>query len=111
MVFTVLQRKFDTLGINADQAKKTDLFNTKITLGFIVLSFDVFFQYSYIVNEAQGFQQYTESIYMSSIATASLLFLATIVFKMDKFFELIEWVEVLLIESDKDQGNLKLITD
>lgn len=102
MIFVAVQERFNALGINAEQAKKSNHFNSKIALGFITLSSDVFFRYMYIIIDAQTFKEYIESICMASITAGGFITLTTIVFKMDKLFALIESCEELLLKTENN---------
>lgn len=107
MVFEVVVKNFNIFGINSKQAEKTNPINKRIFVGFVMLGFNAFFQYMYIINEAQGFQEYIECIYMTSIGTVSCLILATIVFQMKSFFGLIAWANSLLLDAGKDKGSIQ----
>lgn len=108
MLFKVVQKNFDMLGINAKQSEKSNPINKRIFVGFVGLFFNALFQLLHIVNEAQGFQDYIQSIYMASIGTLSFFLLATIVFKMDDFFGFIEWAEDIMIKVENDRSLFKL---
>lgn len=103
MLFQVVVKNFDGLGINPKQAKKPNPINLKIFVGFVGLFFNALFQILHIVNEAQGFQDYIQTIYMASIGTVGFLVLATIVFKMDDFFRFIECCDDILIQAENDK--------
>lgn len=109
MLFKVVQEHFDRLGINAKQAKKSNPINKRIFMGFVGLFFNALFQILHIINEAQGFQDYIQSIYMASIGTLSFGLLTMIVLKMDDFFGFIEWAEDILIQAENDQSMFYLI--
>lgn len=108
MIYEVISKNFNMLGINSKQAEKTNPINKRIFVGFIILGLNAFFQWMFLVNEAHGFQEYIECVYMASIGTVSFLVLATLVFKMETFFGLIAWAENLLVDAEKDKSK-KLI--
>lgn len=105
MVFEVVKKNFNKLGINAKQSKKSNPINKRIFVGFVVLFFNALFQYLYVIKEATVFQEYIEAIYMSSIATVSFLVLTNIVLQMETFFSLIAWAENILNKVENDKGN------
>lgn len=105
MLFDVVVETFNKLGINAEQSKKRNPINKRIFVGFVVLFFNALFQWLYVINEAQNFREYIESIYMSSIGTVSFLVLTSTVVKMDLMFRFMEWVNGVLSEIENDKGN------
>lgn len=107
MLFDVVVKIFNKLGINAEHANKSNPINGRIFAGFVVLFFNAFFQYLYIIKEAQGFREYIESIYMASIGTVSFLVLTTVIVKMDLIFQFMEWVSGVLIEIKNDKGSTR----
>lgn len=90
MIFEVVQKNFYKLGINAKQSKKSNPINKRIFVGLVGLFFNALFQILFIVNEAQGFQEYIQAIYMSSIGTFSFTLLVTIILQMESFFDFIQ---------------------
>lgn len=106
MLFEVIEKNFDSLGINSTQAEKSNPINKRIFVGFIVLFFNALLQLLFVINEAHGFQEYIESIYMTSIAIISFLILVTIILKIECFFGYMEMVNDVLIEIKNDKGNV-----
>lgn len=100
MLFELVQKNFAIMGITLTQSMQVNSFNGRIRFGFILLGMNIFHQYMYILNEAHGFQEYTESIYMASIGTVSFLCFSTVVFKMTRLFELIKKAEELIAKSE-----------
>lgn len=104
MLFGIILKNFDMLGISAKQSKKSNPINARIFAGLVALFCNVLFQLLFIANEAQEFQEYIQSIYMSSIGTLSFFSLAMMVVQMDSFFEFIENIHKLLIKIENDKG-------
>lgn len=100
MLFVLIQKNFAVMGITFEQSTQVHSFNERIRLGFLILGMNIFHQYMYILDEANGFQEYTESIYMASIGTVSFLCFSTVVFKMARLFELIKKAEELIAKSE-----------
>lgn len=105
MVFEVVQKNFDMLGINSKQSEKPNPINKRIFVGFVLLFCNALFQYLYVFHEAHEFQEYIESIYMASIGTVSFVVLSNTVIKMKTFFSLISSVDATMNELENDTGN------
>lgn len=88
------------MGITLEQSMQNHPFNGRILFGFLLLGMNIFHQYMFIFNEAQGFREHIESIYMASIGTVGFLCFATVVFKMDHLFKLIKKSEEVIVKSE-----------
>lgn len=68
------------MGITLEQSMQNHPFNGRILFGFLLLGMNIFHQYMFIFNEAQGFREHIESIYMASIGTASIFYVLQLLF-------------------------------
>lgn len=83
-VFQLTQKRFASIGIAANQSKR---FNWKILLGFLAISSYILSEMIFIImNDAQTFADYTQSIHICSIFAFQLFCFLIIVLKMDDLF-------------------------
>lgn len=95
-VFQEVQKNFIAFGIVPNQSK----LNGKLAVTWLVLSLSTTLSASFLVFDAETFQEYTTSIYLSSGgAMAAALFTITI-FKMEKLFKLKDVIETTINESE-----------
>lgn len=89
-LFQSSQEKFAILGITSDQSIKNNLFNGRILAGFLVYILTVILIAVFIIHDANTIWEYANNIYNMSGAIIIVVFFANIVFKMRKFFALID---------------------
>lgn len=98
-LFQSSQEKFAILGITSDQSIKNNLFNGRILAGFSVYILTVILIAVFIIHDANTIWEYANNIYNMSGAIIIVVFFANIVFKMRKFFALIDSCETTVAKS------------
>lgn len=99
-VFHLTRKKFATLDVTPDLSLQSYPINGKITLIFLLLSSFFICNLVFAFLEAKTFTEYTQSIYMGSLAVLIIFCLAIIVFNMEKLFEVINDVENIVNASE-----------
>lgn len=101
MVFQRIHEHFAVMGISRVYLTgNKHRLNVKILCGLFMLGFYVISSIAYLYLYAHGFQGYTESIYMTSIAISSILCLVALILKSSQLFEMIDSIEKMMAETD-----------
>lgn len=87
--FEVIEKNLATVGITPNLANKPFPFNWTILFGFSLLGFCIFCLSQFIIHDAETFAQYTQSIYVGSLATLIIFALLILVFNVKKLFKFI----------------------
>lgn len=95
-VFQLTQKYFATAGIVPNLAIQPYPLNGKISIGFLLLGSSLICNFKYTFYEARTFVEYTQSIYMCSIAALIIFALVIIILKVEKLFEFINGCEKLI---------------
>lgn len=76
---------------------KSRPFNLRSSLSAMVFAVTVMLACVFLFREASGFKQYTESIYVSSVAVAAFLTFLSVVWKKENIFQFNEcWVKIVI---------------
>lgn len=92
-VFQLTQKNFSTAGITANLVTNSYPLNAKILLGFLILGSAIVCNFKYTFYEAKTFIEYTQSVYMGSMATIIILVLLILINHVKKLFEFINGIE------------------
>lgn len=90
-----VQKNFATVGITPNLSHQPHPFSAKIAVGFVILSAYFVCNLMFTFFEANTLMEYSQSIYMGSLAILIILALFIIIFNVEKLFNLID-----------DSGNL-----
>lgn len=100
-VFETLKYNFTVLGMNAEQSIKLYPFNRRIVLGVIAICLNVILHSLFLLYVADGFTEYTKSIYMFSVTLLSALNFVNTILNLTNFFKYFESVEENVNESEQ----------
>lgn len=94
-IFQVIQKNFAMAGFQRKLATQSYPLNGEIFMGFLILGSGLTSILMYIFTEAQTLPEYTQSIYICSIATLLFIDLFIILLNVGKTFNLIDCCEDL----------------
>lgn len=94
-VFQAIQSNFAIVGINPIVAKQPYPFNVKIVLGILLLGSAIVCNLLYVIDDAETFAEYTQTIYICSVSCLILSALIITILKMKKVFEFINYTDEL----------------
>lgn len=89
-------KNFAAVGFTPDLIDQPYSLNRKILLGFLLLTSSIICNSMYTIREAQTFGEYTQSIYMFSLAALITLVFVTILLNVTELFSFISGVECLI---------------
>lgn len=92
-VFQIIQRNLASAGITPNLLNQPYPVNGKIFVGFLILGLFMCCNFKYTFYEAKTFVEYTQTVYVGSLAAVIFLALTIIILKVDKLFELIDECE------------------
>ena len=95
MIFKLIQKNFKVVGIESSLVEQKYPFNRKILVGFLMVSISFLWNVMSTLYEAKTFVEYTQLIYMCSLAALIILALAIVLFNVVKMFSLIDKGEYL----------------
>lgn len=102
-IFKLTLKNFAAVGFTPDLKYQPYPLNEKILLGFLILISSIICNdLMYIIREAKTFVEYTQSIYMFSLAAIITLVFVTILLNVSELFNFISGVESL-INTSKQQ--------
>lgn len=87
-VFQTIQKNLSAMGI----IKRRPI-NARIFLSLLTLGLATIFELIYIINEAQTFFQYTESIYICSAFILASSYLTILIIHSNEMFQMINAIE------------------
>lgn len=90
MVFLLIQRNLAKIGIKKQQSQQAHPFNGKVLIGTVVLFMNAILQFIYLVHDAHGFREFTESIYMTSIGISTFICYVSLALKADEIYGFID---------------------
>lgn len=99
MVFHLVQKNLSILGISETQSAIS--FHVKVLVGCLLLATHVSMRLKFLFGEANSFQQYAESIFMSSGMVVIFWCYASLIHKRNELFTFIDKCDELLIEFKK----------
>lgn len=99
-VLQLMQKNLNTIGIVRDLVDQPYPLNVKILLGFLTVISSFFCNLMFTVREAKTFAEYTESVYMSSLAALIILALIIYLFNIAKLYSLRDGFEYLANTSE-----------
>lgn len=105
MVLELIQTNFAIFGIARNPTRETQ---STILLFFILFGLNLTSLILYLLREPNTFLEYTQSIYFTAIGTMAFVCYPILVLKGNKFFELIDKIEVA-IEKAKCKENTQRI--
>lgn len=89
MVFLLIQKNLAKMGITKPQSQRARPFSVKILMEILMLGINAILQFIFLVHDASGFRECTESIYMTSIAIVTFVCFASLIFKTNEIYEFI----------------------
>lgn len=95
-IFQLIQKNFAIVGIDPNLVTQPYPVNSKILLGFLILTASVICNLMYTLREATTYAEYSHSIYMFSFAVAIFVALVIILLNAKKLFSFINDCESLL---------------
>lgn len=99
MIFELVRENLSILGIN--KAPLIGLFRVRMLIGGVLLGTHVSFRLTFLFNEANSFQQYAESIFMSSGMVVISWCYASLIYKREELFEFIDKCDGILIQCEE----------
>ena len=88
-VFEITQKNFVTVGITPNLVDQTYPFNGMILFGFLLLGSAIYCTFLFIIYDAETYAEYTQAIYISSVATLIIVMLMIVTTKAKKLFKFI----------------------
>lgn len=103
MVFHLVERNLILLGISRKQS--INAFYVKVFVGNLLLSSSVILHIKFLYRDDVTIEEYTKSLFMTSITSMSFLCYANMILKKEKFFELIDMFESVTQIFGKSESN------
>lgn len=94
MVFELVEKNLIVLGIS--RKLSTHAFYARVLIGCLLLSSSVIFHLKFLYRDDVTIEEYTKSMFMTSIISMSFLCYANMILKKEKFFELIDRFEAVI---------------
>lgn len=110
-ILQLTRKNFAVVGITPDLVDQPHPLNEKILLGFLLLTCSIICNLMYTVCEAKTFIEYTQSIYMFSIAALVTLVLMTILSNVTNLFNFTYGLESLVNTSKQQMPCAKMMTN
>lgn len=107
MIFRLIQTNFDILGISRNQS--VHALYVKVFLGLLQLGSDTVFHLKFVFRGNLAFAEYTESLYMTTIAVMSLLCYAVMVLTKTNFFDYIDNLESLIQQFSESESEFYFV--
>lgn len=95
-VFKTVQKNFAKAGIGPELAAQSYPFNGKIIFGYLILIAALISACVHVLYYAKTFVEYTQSIYMGSIAIIAISSMLATIFKVKNLFEIINRCDIIL---------------
>lgn len=95
-MFQETQKYLEILGIKSVQANQKRQFNTRSLLILLLCSFFIVSSILYLIYVPNSFDEYIESINISSTAIVNTIFLLVFLWKNPKLFEFLENLEIIV---------------
>lgn len=92
-IFHLIRKNFATAGISPELVSQTFPINWKIFMGFSSLMVGIYAVCVYIFNDAKTFVEYTQSIYICSMAILIFAALTITLLNVKKLFNFIEFYD------------------
>lgn len=104
--FKTVQKAFAIIGIDRTLATQAYPFNWTILTGFLILGLAIISSSVYITNEAETFFNYTQSVYVVSIA---ILFSFLLLIQTVKVYQLFEYIDACdrLLNASKSKTQMQ----
>lgn len=99
-VFKTLKNNLIVLGISLKQSMQARPLNGRIALGSITIGLSVLSHAAFLLNVADGFTEYIQSIYWFSATLLIAVSFANIVLKMTKLFKFFDNLDQFVNESE-----------
>lgn len=94
-ILELIQKNFAAMGVHPNLAMQMYPLNDTILWGFLILTCSVMCNLMYTLREAKTFADYTQSIYMLSLAALLIPILVITLLNVDKLFNLVNELEKL----------------
>lgn len=98
--FEIIQKNLAFAGITPNLANQSYPFNRTILFGFLTLGSAIYCSVVFIIYEADTFAEYTQSVYVVSLAILIILVLLMMVLKVKKLFNFIDCCEDFINTSE-----------
>lgn len=95
MIFQLVQRNLSILGISKLDSDRS--FRIKVLIGCFLQATHIAIRLIFLFHEANGFREYSESIFMISVTVVDFWAYANLVYKRKELFEFIDGSEKLVI--------------
>lgn len=97
-ILQTVQNNLEILGISSIQSKQA-FCNGKVLLCLLLCGLLIVMNCVFLIDVAQSFKEYTDSIYITSVSVAVFSSLVFFIGKMSKLFEMIDSFEKIVDES------------
>lgn len=94
--FKTIQKNFAMIGISAKLVTQSYPLNEKIFMGFLLFGSVTVFTSVYILNYAETFFEYTQSVYLACVAIFFTTELLISILKVDTLFEFMERADCMM---------------
>lgn len=95
MIFQLVQENLSILGISKTQSKRSC--RIKMLIGCLFLGVSIVLHFKFLYSEANDFKVITESIFVSSVTVISFWCFISLIHKSDELFDIIDWMENLIV--------------
>lgn len=98
-VLQTVQNNLEIIGISSIQSKQK-IYNRKALLYLLLCGTLIIMNCVFLIDVAQSFKEYTDSIYITSVSVAVFFSLLLLISRMANLFELIDNFEKLVDERE-----------
>lgn len=95
MFFQLVVKNLSFLGISKTQSVRSH--RIKILIGYLFLGISIVLHLKYLYSEANGFEEFTQSIFISSVTVITSWCFISLIYKSDELFEFIDEGESLFV--------------
>lgn len=107
MIFQLIQKNLSILGIS--RTRSVGSFRKKMLIGCLLLGIHISLRLKFLFGVANSFQQYAESIFMSSGVVVIFWCYACLICKREELFEFIDKCDELIIQFEECKFHLFFI--
>lgn len=102
MIFQLVQKNLIILGISRNQSIYA--FYVKVFIGFLLLGSGVFYHFEFIFRNDLTFEEYAESLYMTTISVMSFLCYVIMILIKDNFFKHIDKLDSIIQQFNESES-------
>lgn len=104
-VFQIGQRNLAAVGVHRNLTAQSFPLNDKIAFGIFIYGAAIICIFKYTFYEAKTFIEYTQSMYLGSLAVGAALVLSIMILNVKKLFEYITACENIANTSEQENPN------